>query len=198
MFLSSIVYSQKKQSLKINYNWDWIGDNVEIGWQKRVNEHNFSIGLMYFLNVFYENSAHFAFKKRYYSTNLKERFGLPIEYNYILNLRNSDLEPYFFYSIHIFNNRINTKNGLVPAGTYENKELYYKTSGFISNPLFSFQNSIGLGTRFQLFKNIELFAETGAGITFLPLEDTHFVVNHQSEFSVNFSIGAIYNYRNKK
>jgi hypothetical protein len=193
LFFSSLTYSQKKQAIKINYNWDFIGDNLEIGWQKKVNEHIFSIGLMYFLNVHYENSVHYAFKKRYYATNFKERLGLPIEYNYLFKLRNSDIEPYCFYSLHIFNNRINAQNGLVPAGTYENKELYYKSKGFISDPLFSFQNSIGLGTRFQLFKNFELYAETGAGITFLPLEDTHIVVRHQREFSVNFTIGAIYN-----
>jgi len=190
------LYSQKSNAFKLNFHWDHTGDNIEAGFQKNINNHSLSAGLLFFLNLNYDN-GHWTYKRQFYASDFTQYFGLNLAYSYSFNIKNSDITPYLYYDFHVFYNRIRYTNSLIPYGMSDNKELYLVDNKFLSEPLFTFQHSVGFGVRFPVYKNIDLFAQTGVGIIFIPLKDTPIAANHKvgKDPQINFTIGAIFNHK---
>lgn len=185
LFTPSVLFSQNN-SFFFDYNWDHIGDNTELGFQKKINNHFISGGLLYFLNFTYDKNNHWSFKRQYYASDFKEHLGLDFTYKYFFRINNSDIEPYAFYSIHLFKNRIKYDGILIPYGRINNKPLYYEFNA-LYKPSFSMQNTIGLGVKFPIYKNIDLFAQAGVGFVRLKY------MNNIFDPSVSFTVGAVYN-----
>ncbi len=191
------LYSQKNNAFKLSYHWDHTGDNIEAAFQKNINNHSFSAGLLFFLNFNYDTNGHWTYKRQFYASDFIQHLGLNMAYSYSFHIKNSDITPYLYYDFHMFYNRIRFTNSLFPYGMYNNKELYLVDNKFLSEPLFTFQHSIGFGVRFPVYKNIDLFAQTGVGIIFIHLKNTPIVTYNgkAKDPQINFTIGAIFNHK---
>ena len=164
-FSTNISFSQTKSGINLNFNWSYIGENVELSYKKQFKNHSVYGGIKYHLNIPFSDNQNHVTKNRYYAESFIERFGLIAGYEYQFNINNSDLTPFVFWNIQFSDNRIYNPEIILPYGYSEDGTLLYsKFPDIYTNPMPVIDNNIGIGIRYKLYKNFYLSARAGVGI----------------------------------
>ncbi len=167
-------FSQTKNGINLNFNWSYIGKNTEISYMRSLKKHSFYGGIKYHLNFPITDNQNNVTKNRYYADSFFEHFGLIAGYEYKFNIKNSDITPFIFYNIQYSKSRIYDYNIIMPYDYDSNSGniLYKKYPDIYTDPLPVVDNTIGIGLRFKLFKNLFLSAKAGLGVGFFYFDSS--------------------------
>ncbi len=194
-----ILFAQISSGIRLNYNWSYIGKNIDMSFQKSFKNNTVYAGFKYYLNIPFKDNQNNVTKNRYYSATFIEHFGLTAGYEYRINIKNSDLTPFIFYNFQFSDNRIYDYNIIMPFNFYNGKMLYKKYPDIYTNPMPVIDNNIGIGLKFKLYKRIYVSARAGIGIGLFYFDSSSPYSWGQShwdwELTTFFNIGLIYYFK---
>ena len=193
---SVLLFSQQNKGINLNFNWAHSGHNIEASYSIKKNNDVFNIGAKYLLNIPYSNNRFFVFKDRYHAVKFYEHFGLIAEYNRVFNINQSDIKPYMFINIQYLRANNYDPTLLSPFGMYNNYQLYIGDS-VNSGPYPVIENNIGIGIKYQLYRNVDFNAKAGAGIGFFYMGEDGWLLPYgwHGEYIIYlFSVGLTYNF----
>ncbi|MBK7129356.1 MAG: hypothetical protein IPM74_07410 [Crocinitomicaceae bacterium] len=199
VFISSI--SQSQFLFESNFNRNATANNQVICMGYQHDKISFGIGLKYLYNKKDNFPYHVAFKRTFWALNLSEHFGANIFFNVdIWKMEKSRFSLFYDFQFTKSSNRFETYYALdelvdEPQSIYDYSYIKY-TAYF--QPVYGFENNIGLQFQYFLTKNIFLNQKAGIGILFYKEFDPIAIIGNRGwVFSEMLSIGLGWKFTQK-
>jgi len=191
IFISLKTHSQF--ILECNFNRNATSNNQTLALSYQFNKISLGFGLKYLYNKKDNFPYHVAFKRTFWALNLQQHLGANIFMNIDLwKLPKSKFS--FFYDFQFTNssNRFETffaHEKLVDEPQSEYDYSYIKYTAYFQ-PVYAFENNLGLQFQFFLTENIFLTQKAGVGILFYKELDPIIIIGNRGwVFSEMLSIG---------
>lgn len=179
------------QTKKINahYNWSSVGGNVAFSYEFSYKKIAPFAGVMYHVNMLVSDNRSFAFRHRFYNKNFVDGLGINLGFTTPINIKNSNLGLYF-----LFINQASHMHNRILLGYCDNTtNMYYTQYSFSNNPLWIFENNVGVGINVKAYDNFYFNASAAFGVvTYLHRDARHQSYSSLMEFSDHLRIGVSY------
>lgn len=188
ILLSIISYAQ--YDITISYNSVHIGQNVNIGIMKTINNHEIGVGIKFLINSKVSDDQNEIFKKRFYAKSFTEAIGLNIDYHYKF-LNHWLIKPFFFYNFQLTNSHTRNR-GFVPYDYSIDGTVLYKEYLDYLGPTIALENYIGIGYAAWINKRFYLSQKAGIGLVNYFNVDEKLVgggSNWEFGYIINFGLG---------
>lgn len=184
-------YSEKVHHLELDafYTWTMTGQNVSVQGSKYMGNHAFSFGLKYHINRPVLDNQNYVYKKRFFEREFPEAIGFNLGYMFEPS-DNHVVRPYFYYSLQTSYLRLirdytteYSSQSVVAGMTVLNE----------TSPFFVFENSIGVGLKTRVYKNVYLNQSAGIGMAWL-LNVPNSYARYNIEWVTSLKLGISYRF----
>lgn len=193
-----LTAQEKKHSVSIYGQQSFIGGSLEFDYSFTTGENNkVYAGIRHrsFDVMKVTDSKEYMFKDRFHPFETLQEFGLILGDEYTFNIPNSKLRPFFFYNLQIAYMGIHNEF-MEPFGITEDGYQIYINTVYDADPMFVFENNIGVGGKIKLYKKLDLAFRIGMGVAIINLKDADYRMpaDIYTKFSKVGSLGLSYNF----
>jgi hypothetical protein len=182
------VYGQKSfigGSLEFDYSYS-TGSNNSI--YAGVRYRSFEVRIV-------EDTKNWMFQDRFVPVEVYQNFGLILGDEYYFTIPQSKLRPFLFYHLQMAYMGIHNEFTEHFGYTDEGYEIFI-VNPVDADPMFVFENNLGLGGKVKLYKNLDFAFRIGAGVAVINLTDPNYRVpaGVYTDFSKMGSLGLSYKF----
>ncbi len=173
------LFAQKKEHTVTLYGQQsFIGGSLEFDYAFASGKNNhIYAGIRYrsFDVMRVTDSKGYMFQDRFNPNTKFQNFGLILGDEYYFTIPDSKLKPFLFYNLQIV--RMGIYNEFLDHFGYDedgNEILIVNT--VTAEPMFVFENNIGLGGKVKLYKKLDFAFRIGLGVSVINLTDKNYRV----------------------
>ena len=197
-FVNNVFAQEKKHSLSIYGQQSFIGGSLEFDYSFATGENNkVYAGIRHrsFDVMKVTDSKEYMFKDRFHPFKTYQEYGLILGDEYSFNIPNSKLRPFLFYNLQIAYMGIHNEF-MDPFGVTDDGYQVFINTSVEADPMFVFENNIGIGGKVKIYKKLDLAFRIGMGVAVINLRDTEYKVpaGVYTKFSIIGSLGLSYNF----
>jgi hypothetical protein len=194
----NLFAQERKNSVSIYGQQSFIGGSLEFDYAfstGKTNKVYAGIRYRFFDIMRVTDNQEYMFKNRFHPFEAYQKFGLILGDEYTFHIPNTKLRPFLFYNLQVAYMGIHNEF-LDPFGTTDDGYQIFINNTVVADPMFVFENNIGIGGKVRLYKNLDLAFRIGMGVAVFNLEDTDYraPAGIYSKYSNIGSLGLSDNY----